>query len=126
MKQVLKTTIYKIAPKDTTIAFLFDKRAPTVIVALLFYASSLLASDVTDIDGIIGAVEGSMKDVVIKVLTAIWGILAIVLLSAVCWQAYQKRISIEEVVVKALWISIIGFIPIIAPFLVNLGASVGQ
>jgi len=126
MKQVLKTTIYKIAPKDTTIAFLFDKRAPLILVALLFSASSLLASDVTDIDGIIGAVEGSMKDVVIKVLTAIWGILAIVLLSAVCWQAYQKRISIEEVVVKALWISIIGFIPIIAPFLVNLGASVGQ
>ena len=94
----------------------------TASAALIYYAPAL-AADVTNFSEAAPDMTNKLKTTIITWVTNIWGILAIIMLANIGYQGYQKRIAVEEIVTKAIWISIIGFVPAIANFLVNLGAT---
>ena len=83
------------------------------------------ASAVTDFSSVVDTFEAPMKTLVISAVIKIWGIIAIVLLGHTCWQGYQKRITMDEVTSKAMWIAAIGFIPYIVTILIEIGTSAG-
>ena len=87
-----------------------------ISVAILTNQTAL--ADVTDFESVVSNMEAPMKGLVIEALFAFWGITATVLLGNVCWQGYQKRIPIEDIVAKCLWIFFIGFVPALSYFLV--------